>query len=221
MSQSLSAKQVFQSLDKDGNGKIDREEYTQALLKMHIPQVFSEIVTESVFSKFDTNQDAGIDQDEFVKYFSESTNADVHRRLFRSVFQERFLMIWGVYFLLIGIKITTDPAGLVGDAFPGSLEDGSNMGPARHMAAVLGCSFLSGGVNAILQSGMVGSSSVFSYGCLALFWAALTMYENVVGSIVGQEGFQRPPWYVTLPSLLMGLYGIWGIRTDRAKVKEE
>ena len=99
MSKQLTAKKVFQSFDVNGDGKLSRDEYSQALNKMKIPKEICDIVTNSVFARFDSDKDDGIDEDEFVKYFNDEMNVALHERLDRNVFANRFQIIWAIYFM--------------------------------------------------------------------------------------------------------------------------
>ena len=210
------ASEVFRSLDKDGNGTIDKDEYRAALMQMNIPKAITEVVTESVFAKFDTNKDEGIDEKEFVKYFSDSSSVNLHKRIYRAGFETKYTIVWGVYWCLVGLKCLLDTEGLLEGTFPGE----SKNAPALHMVTILGYSMLTGGLTVLAQR-QLGVSPVFAYGCHAVFWSYLTVYENTVGSIMGASGFQEPPLVATALSIGVALYGIWSIHTERAKVKED
>mmetsp|Transcript_20503 Transcript_20503/g.56588 ORF Transcript_20503/g.56588 Transcript_20503/m.56588 type:complete len:220 (+) Transcript_20503:47-706(+) len=211
------ARDVFKSMDKDGNGTIDKEEYVQALRKLHIPKAMAELVTDSVFAKFDTNKDAGIDEKEFLKYFASDENIAIHNRIARSVFEEKFLLFFGIYLIVVGFVLTTNTKLATENIF--NLE-GTVNGPAQHMTAILGVCFLSNGLNSLFQ-GYAGVSRVFGFGFVAIVFSTLTVYENVYGSLIGEESFNKPPIQATALSLLLGTYAAWSIHTQRAKIKED
>ena len=215
------ASDVFRSMDKDGNGKIDRNEYTQALIKMNIPTAIANVVTDSVFAKYDTNKDEGIDEKEFVKYFDDDKNAAVHQHIYRSNFEEKYTIIWAMYFIAVGMKMFVDTKATMIDVFPEAMNEYSEkMGPAIHMMSILGLSWITGGLCVLMQR-VLHTTQVFAYATVAIFWSCITIYENLVGSIVGESTFQAPPIIVTMLSISLGVYGIWSIQTERAKIKED
>lgn len=52
-----------------------------------------------------------------------------------------------------------------------------------------------------------------------LFWFGLTVYENLVGSIIGTKGFKRPPPIATFLSFSLAATGLWGLTSGRVKIK--
>lgn len=85
-----SASDVFCQLDVNGNGEISREEYLQVLHMMDIPKEIAQIATESVFTRFDSNKDGGIDKKEFVAYFSGHANVALHQRMDCAAFDQKY-----------------------------------------------------------------------------------------------------------------------------------
>jgi hypothetical protein len=211
------ASEVFRQLDINGDGTISRDEYAKALVMLNIPPEISIIVTDSVFSKFDANHDDGIDEKEFVKYFSRGDNLSLHERIDRAAFEQNYTIYWGIYFCLVGMKLAFSPATVVSEVFSGI--DSDAMGPACHMTTVLGLSWLTSGLNVLMQR-VMKISPVASHGVIAIFWSLLTIYENVVGSIYGVQNFNAPPLVVTVLSISLGAYGLWSMMTGQAKVKE-
>ena len=216
MSKQLTAKKVFQSFDVNGDGKLSRDEYSQALNKMKIPKEICDIVTNSVFARFDSDKDDGIDEDEFVKYFNDEMNVALHERLDRNVFANRFQIIWAIYFMMIAGKLLSDPRAFVLETFPGIIKTDE----AAHLTIILGCSFLTSGIMAMLQSDVFGLSGVAAYAFAAMCWSTLTLYETFVGSIAGVESFVGPPTVVTVLSIIVSIFGLWSMQVGKSKMKE-
>jgi hypothetical protein len=211
------ASEIFRQIDKNGDGVISRDEYAQALVMMNVPKEISSIVTDSVFSKFDSNRDEVIDEKEFAKYFFCGDNVSLHERMDRASFEQNYTIYWGVYFCLVGMKLASSPATVVSEVFSGIHPDA--MGPACHMTIVLGLSWLTSGLNVLMQR-VLKFSPVASHGIVAVFWSLLTIYENAIGSIYGVQNFHAPPLVVTVLSISLGVYGLWSMASGQAKMKE-
>jgi hypothetical protein len=135
----------------------------------------------------------------------------LHHRFDREIFAESYTIICGLYFCLVGIKLFSDPAGFIYDTFPGA-NTPETVGPAAHIVCILGCSWLTSGLNVLIQR-FFKISPVAAYGGVAVFWSLLTIYENCYGSVVGEPSFVAPPLVVTILSI--------SLLSGDAKVKED
>lgn len=60
---------VFQSIDFDGGGSIDSDEFVAYCEELHLPFAFPRDTMAAVYAAVDTDGAGGIDSDEFVDYF--------------------------------------------------------------------------------------------------------------------------------------------------------
>jgi hypothetical protein len=92
-----------------------------------------------------------------------------------------------------------------------------------YLLTILGCSsWLTGGLNVVIQR-FLKISPVAAYGGIAVvFWSLLTIYENFIGSVVGEPSFHVPPLIVTVLSISLTLYGMKiMLLSGDSKVKED
>ncbi len=216
------AQSVFRQIDKNGDGKISREEYKMALKILDIPSSMATVVTEAVFAKYDADSDGGIDEKEFVKYFDSSSNAEMHSRIDRAVFEKYYSFFWAMYFIACGIKFVSDPFAQTDQAFAGIP---ANDGPgfrhaAAHLFTIIGLTWITIGVLAIAQR-LLKLTPVATQAAIAFFWFLLTLYENVVGAIIGTPGFEAPPPPVIILSSMLAFTGVWGVLSGKVKIKED
>ena len=216
------AQSVFRQIDKNGDGTISREEYKMALKILDIPSSMTTVVTDAVFAKYDADSDGGIDEKEFVKYFDSTSNVEMHSRIDRAVFEKSYSFFWAMYFIVIGIKFVSDPFEQTDQTFAGI---SSNDGPgfrhaAAHLFTIIGLTWICIGVLAIAQR-VLKLTPVVTQAAIAFFWFLLTLYENVVGAVIGTPGFEAPPPPVIILSSILAFTGVWGALSGKVKIKED
>mmetsp|Transcript_32777 Transcript_32777/g.60412 ORF Transcript_32777/g.60412 Transcript_32777/m.60412 type:complete len:224 (-) Transcript_32777:77-748(-) len=222
MSSPKTASDVFRQIDVNGDGKISKSEYSQALQMMNIPKEIASITTEAVFSKFDANSDGGIDEKEFVKYFSENDAIALHQRLDRALFEGKYIVFWGCYFCFVGMKILSSPLGLVGETF-GDLDPNDAVGnrlAAAQIVTILGLAWFTNGALVLMQR-LLKIEPVAAHSLVAIFWFVLTLYEMFVGpTYYPAYGFKEPPMIAVVLSGLLAAFGGLNLLKGKAKIKE-
>lgn len=223
MSSRKTASDVFKQIDVNGDGTISKDEYGKALRMMNIPKEIANITTEAVFSKFDANSDDGIDEKEFIKYFSDSDAVTLHQRLDRALFEGKYIIFWGIYFCFVGIKILSSPSGLVDEIFA-DLDPKDPVGmrlAASQLATILGCAWFTNGALVLMQR-LMSVTPVAAHSLVAIFWFILTLYETFVGPIYRHAyGFVEPPVIAFVLSGTLAVFGVFNLVKGNAKVKEE
>mmetsp|Transcript_11058 Transcript_11058/g.20263 ORF Transcript_11058/g.20263 Transcript_11058/m.20263 type:complete len:224 (+) Transcript_11058:132-803(+) len=213
---------VFRRIDANGDGKISRAEYAAALKILDIPKAMAQVVTDAVFAKYDANDDGGIDEKEFLCYFDSESNVAMHGRINRAIFEKYYSFFWSLYFIVCGTNFVISPFGSVDATFGGlGPDDGPGFRHASaHLFVIIGLTWATNGLVVIAQR-VLKLSTVTTLAALALFWFMLTLYENVIGSIIATPGFKAPPLPVTILSGILAFTGLWGMFSGKVKIKED
>jgi|EP00670_Eutreptiella_braarudii_P020809 hypothetical protein len=220
MAQQAKLLDVFRRIDKDKNGFISRQEYVEALKILNIPRDMALIVADSVFEKYDTDGNKGIDEQEFVKYFGD--HAALEQRIEREWFASTYSLVVSIFFMLMGVRFMSDPFGATYEVFPTLPVDSCKdwQTASVHMFFVVGfCTFTFGFLmlaQRVLRLSVTSTLTMFT-----AIWCVYTEFERHLGSPVRAKGFKAPPVGVTAVTGMMALVGLYAAFKGNAKIKED